>query len=130
MTEQHTNDGRFNFWLCEKCGQFTIGVHRDAGVTPFMIGCHARPSCDGTARSMFYPNYLPNGFPIPAVVHLEWYRPRSEQEFEEGLVLDDGADREWWANHVRNGGCMRRTLPGSYRHKEVTKFYAPQHGGC
>jgi hypothetical protein len=65
--------GARNAWKCEVCGGYTVAVHRDEGVTPFMIACRATVGCPGQARSRFYP---PEPWPdwVPPVAW-EWYRP-------------------------------------------------------
>lgn len=35
-------DPRINVYVCRKCGGYTVTVDVDEGVTPFMIGCHAK----------------------------------------------------------------------------------------
>lgn len=36
------NEPRINVYVCQKCGGHTVTVDVDEGVTPFMIGCHAK----------------------------------------------------------------------------------------
>lgn len=36
------SDPRINVYVCQKCGGHTVTVDVDEGVTPFMIGCHAK----------------------------------------------------------------------------------------
>lgn len=38
------NEPRINVYVCRKCGGHTVTVDVDDGVTPFMIGCHAKES--------------------------------------------------------------------------------------
>lgn len=38
------SDERINVYVCQKCGGHTVTVDVDEGVTPFMIGCHAKES--------------------------------------------------------------------------------------
>jgi len=46
MSEQ-----RINVYVCRKCGGHTVTVDVDHGVTPFMIGCHAREDTVHPAES-------------------------------------------------------------------------------
>ena len=88
--------GRENVYTCQDCGRHTTTIDRDAGVTPFMIGC---PFCDGDAYSAFYPKG-PRPAHVPPPTH-EWYRPSLWQR----LWLDR-AMRE----HVRLGGLVLREI--------------------
>ena len=118
---------RINVYVCQKCGGYTVTVDVDEGVTPFMIGCHAREfephpaeagqrafaealakegvrvkerlklRCDGMAYSSFYPRG-------PKPKHIgepkwEWYKPE-QGEFSE---LSRSA-----LEHVAKGGLLLR----------------------
>jgi hypothetical protein len=93
--------GAKNAWHCGECGRFTVAVHVDEGVTPFVIGCRATPGCQGLARSIFYP---PEPWPSWAPeAEWEWYRPTPSER--QGLAPEV---RE----HVREGGLLLRRIDG------------------
>lgn len=121
------SEPRINVYVCEKCGGHTVTVDVDEGVTPFMIGCHAKETephpaesgsrkfeellarigirvkeklklkCDGEAYSSMYPRG-------PRPPHIgepkwEWYKP-DQSEFSD---LSRGA-----LKHVAKGGLLLR----------------------
>lgn len=89
------NKIRWNAWTCQKCGQHTICVDVDRGVTPFMLRCRASDGCDGMATSAFYPDYaIPPGVP-----RWEWYRPGRLHR----LFIS-----RWEREHVKKGGLLLR----------------------
>ena len=45
------SEPRVNVYVCRKCGDHTVTVDVDEGVTPFMIGCHAKESTVHPAES-------------------------------------------------------------------------------
>ncbi len=86
-----------NQYTCDECRGTIVTVDRDEGVTPFMLGCRAKPGCTGLMRSSFYS--LPT-IPRPS---WEWYKP----QFEEELKKLDHQTRE----HVKLGGLLLRQIP-------------------
>lgn len=118
---------RINVYVCEKCHGHTVTVDVDEGVTPFMIGCHAKENeshpaesgskafeellkkegirvkarlklrCDGVAYSSFYPRG-----PKPSWTgepKWEWYKPEASEMSE----LSRSA-----LEHVDKGGLLLR----------------------
>ena len=95
--------GRENVYTCEKCGAMLTTVDRDAGVTPFMIGCRQRGdfvACDGMMRSACYPKG-PRPPWIGPPTH-EWYRPDATETARLGRHTRD---------HVERGGLFLRPIP-------------------
>lgn len=91
--------GRENVYTCQKCHTMRVTVDRDAGVTPFMIGCDL---CGGDMYSSFYPEG-PRPSHVPAPTH-EWYRPVGEE-----LEKIKSTDRSGW-HHVEQGGLLLRPI--------------------
>jgi hypothetical protein len=93
--------GKINAYTCEKCQKHTITVNRDAGTTPFLIGCKQPGSCNGTASSRFYrcsQELKPTW---------EFYKPTPEQV----AALDpDEPDTPWLIDHARRGGLFFRPI--------------------
>lgn len=90
--------GRVNAYVCRACGQSTVTIDRDSGITPFGIRCRAGTNgggCNGQAFSSMYrtdQNQRPT---------FEWYSP----DESERKRLDDGT-RE----HVKCGGLLIRPI--------------------
>jgi hypothetical protein len=74
--------GSINGWQCDKCHRLTIAIHRDEGVTPFMLACRAdgyeprspESTCDGMGVSCGYPVDPP-----PCPPEWEFFRPSKSQ---------------------------------------------------
>lgn len=100
--------GSINGWLCKKCSRLTIVIHRDEGVTPFVLACradgfdptHPMSSCDGFGESCGYPVDPP-----PRPPEWEFYRP-DDRELQ---LLDQKHPGMWF--HVKNGGLNIRRIP-------------------
>lgn len=96
--------GLINVYTCDKCGARHVTRNRDAGVTPFLIGCRAMVKagkgkmvqCDGLAQSCCY-HTNQNEKP-----RFEWYRPLADEM--------DGLDK-WSKDHTSKGGLLLRELP-------------------
>ena len=82
-----------NIYTCRKCGQETVTVDVDEGVTPFIIFCKVTKGCNGHAQSSMY-RVPPET--ADRATH-EWYKPPTMK----GLTL---AERE----HVERGGLLLR----------------------
>lgn len=67
-----------NGWYCPTCGQVTVVVHADAGVTPMMLACRATPDCDGVGQSLGYPPGVPSNEVLDTVAY-EWAVPSRTQ---------------------------------------------------
>lgn len=110
----HADGKTVNAWRCECCGFYTVGRHRDAGVTPFMLTCRAAfdPStgkpCRGEARSLFY---RISDAPAHPVAHVEFYRPHDTGELRTALASVKAEHRPWLVEHLVAGGCATRELP-------------------
>ena len=89
------DSNRLNIYTCSKCGEKTITIDRDNGVTSFQIPC---PKCNETAVSHFYKN-----IPKDAKPTWEWYRPTEEQC--KGL-----RKQEALLDHIFNGGLVLRKM--------------------
>jgi len=87
--------GRLNIYVCETCRGHIVTRDRDAGVTPFMVGCRATPGCDGMMKSSMY-----RVFDQSMAESHEWYRPDSGPE---GLSPGLRA-------HVEQGGLLLRPV--------------------
>lgn len=93
-TEQQSMIGRVNVYICGTCRFATVTIHRDDGVTPFMIPCqHA--NCGKPSYSTFYraPTQL-------APTH-EWYVPGVEETAALGSATKE---------HVAKGGLLLRPI--------------------
>lgn len=134
------SEPRVNVYVCQKCGGHTVTVDVDEGVTPFMIGCHAKETephpaesglrafeealakkgvrvkerlklkCDGMAHSSFYPKG-----PRPAHIgepKWEWYKPEQSEFSNLGRSA---------LEHVAKGGLLmrKRTSKAPVMHPEV-----------
>lgn len=98
--------GKINKYVCAKCGQPTITVDRDEGVTPFMLGCRATPGCDGMGTSSMYRTDQSQ-----RPTH-EWYMP---EEAEWRRLSKEMRE------HVKRGGlCIRRIAAEADPAKEPT----------
>jgi hypothetical protein len=123
------SEARINVYVCQKCGGHTVTVDVDEGVTPFMIGCHAREATVHPAESgdkkfaealerdlgvrikprdvkrkcdgMAHSSFYPRG-PKPSWIgepQWEWYKP-------EGAEL--AAMSKAMQEHVAKGGLAMR----------------------
>jgi hypothetical protein len=92
--------GALNAYWCEDCRQYTVVVHRDAGVTPMFLGCRATPRCNGMGRSMMY---APQPWPdhVPTTPTHEWYLPsdRAVRHMEPEM-----------RDHIERGGLELREV--------------------
>ena len=91
--------GQINAYTCIKCGEDTVTVNRDEGVTPFIIGCRAGfpDTCNGEARSQCY-----NVSQALVPTHV-WYRP--DEAETKRLEKRHG---EVTGEHIRQGGLWLR----------------------
>jgi hypothetical protein len=104
--------GVFNYWICEKCGQTTIGKHEHGGVTPFFLACRATKGCDGMATSRFYRVSQD----VKQKPHVIWYRVFSVEQFDQAMVGYEKASVRWFWEHHQNGGCLLRETEISSRY--------------
>lgn len=99
--------GSVNGWQCDKCHRLTIAIHRNQGVTPFMLACRAdgyepgspESTCDGMAVSCGYP-----ADPPPRPPEWEWYRPSRNQ------IKRYKRDNPDMYRHVTKGGLELRKI--------------------
>lgn len=115
-----------NAYTCEKCGRHTFTVTRDAGTTPFMIGCRANNvGCGGVARSNFGavpPDYRPDwewvkldgpGLDAEAAKHGGRYAAATRGHAAKGglfLRKLDAAGRERYGHKTRSDGGPPRPM--------------------
>lgn len=102
--------GAINPYRCDTCGGVTVTIHRDAGVTPFMIGCRVTPGCNGRAYSSFYPPVLAANL-VPRVV---WFRCAGEDELVAALRRYPRLVRHEVRRHHEMGGCLEQDLPARF----------------
>lgn len=98
--------GRVNVYLCETCRFATVTVHRDHGVTPFIIPCQHQ-GCGKRSYSTLYraPTHL-------APTH-EWYLPITSE-----IATLDPMTRA----HVEKGGLLLRPIDATTAPKGVLPF--------
>lgn len=84
------NNGLVNTYTCEACGERTVTVDREPGVTPFLTAC---PECNGLAQSA--------GYRVQQTLRPthEWYRPESIEGLNANTV-----------EHLRAGGPILRRI--------------------
>lgn len=92
-----------NGWYCSNCGQVTVVVHVDAGVTPMFLACRATPGCAGVGQSLGYPHDTPSNEVLATVAH-EWAVPSRSQMKAWKRAGDPMYD------HVARGGLVLRPL--------------------
>jgi len=92
-----------NGWYCSTCGQVTVVVHVDAGVTPMFLACRATPGCAGVGQSLGYPPIIPSNEVLDTVAH-EWAVPSRTQMKAWKRAGDPMYD------HVARGGLVLRPL--------------------
>ena len=83
--------GKLNVYVCEVCRGKTITRDLEAGVTPFLIQCRAKPGCKGHAQSLMY-----RCDQDLKETH-QWRLPKPSDILSEGEL-----------NHVANGGLLLR----------------------
>ena len=104
-TQTHGVEGNrpFNHYRRERCNNFTISKDLHAGVTPFLVRCHATAHCSGMAQSTMYRGpQTPEQAP-----HITWYAP-SPEELDAYLKDLDPMRREQVLDHVNQGGLLMR----------------------
>ena len=91
--------GMVNVYVCSICGFHTVTKNRDAGTTPFMIGCKNPRKCAGYAQSSFYrvrqtlePMFL-------------WIKP-TDDELQRFLADHDATQQQAILEHVKFGGLL------------------------
>lgn len=99
--------GSINLYTCEACRKVTVAIHRDAGVTPFMIGCRRTAGCQGNAVSSFYPPQLP----ATLVPHLVFFRCVDEDDLVVTLRKYPRRFRREMRDHHEQGGCFEHDVP-------------------
>lgn len=83
--------GSINAWQCDRCHNYLVARHADAGVTPMFLACR-RDNCEGRGVSLGYPN---------------------------GPVPDFLMSQLWWEWRKASTTQMKRwkrTDPGMYQH--------------
>jgi hypothetical protein len=88
--------GKKNIYTCEACRGHVVTVDKDAGTTPFMIGCKVTEGCNGKMTSSFY-----RVFDQKMAAAYEWYRPDATE-----ITTLDSATR----HHVELGGLLLRKI--------------------
>jgi hypothetical protein len=114
MTEQKkpvSLVGRKNIYQCQECLGIIATIDRDAGTTPFAIGCQARNGCKGTMQSAFYRVFE------AIQPTFEWYKP-DEVEIEK---LSAGS-----RHHVDMGGLLLRRIPNHEAIADAVKASLPR----
>lgn len=92
--------GAKNIYTCQTCRGQIVTVNRDAGTTPFMIGCEANnPSPWQPCRGVMYSSFYPAGLEALEPSH-EWYRPTTAGEKKQ---IPRGGEA-----HVAHGGLLLR----------------------
>lgn len=91
--------GAINAWRCDRCQQFTVAVHVDAGVTPMFLGCRADLICRGRATSLGYPPAIPKTLLLK--IRWEWYKPQGKELRKMSMEMQQ---------HVAAGGLAIRPL--------------------
>lgn len=86
--------GKVNIYVCEVCHGHIVTRDKDAGVTPFMIPCEAKPACKGKMVSSMY-----RVFDQTMAEDSEWYRPSAAQALS-----------PWEREHVEKGGLLLRKV--------------------
>jgi hypothetical protein len=94
---QNTFSGRYNGYICAKCGKGFLTLDVDPGVTPMFSRCFATEGCRGQARSMGYPDGEPDPSLGDPIIH--WVKP-SPAEFKK---LPRPVQE-----HVLRGGLVRK----------------------
>jgi hypothetical protein len=107
--------GEKNVYTCDKCGEYTVTVDKDEGVTPFTIRCRAKDhpikggmtivGCAGRARSACYrlAGVLGSAYSNP---EWEWYHPDAD-EMKRWAAHRFGPDV---VDHVERGGLLLRHI--------------------
>src|SRR6266702_8940342 len=88
-----------NCYRCNTCYGRTVTINDDCGVTPFIIGCKATPSCTGLMYSSF--GIVKPTDPAPTY---EWYRCDNSKQLK-------GLEKE----HHDKGGALLRKIKGNNR---------------
>lgn len=99
--------GKWNHYDCKVCGQTTIAMHEDDGVTPAFISCRATPDCTATAVSRMYLGPQTDD----QIPHVVWYRPADEAALQEALQeFPRPITRMQVREHYLMGGCLMREV--------------------
>lgn len=84
-------ENKINAYACDDCGNMTVTIDREHGVTPFLIDCTVK-GCNGMARSGFY------AVPQDLIPQYEWRKPTKTEYYQ--LPVSTRRD------HVDQGGLM------------------------
>ena len=105
---------RWNHYTCQKCGAVTIALHENEGVTPFMIGCHAKDTkgvrgarargCPGMAESCFFTGSQDE----KQKPHVIFFRPDDAMKAIEWINNQPERERAWLLDHYQKGGSLMR----------------------
>lgn len=100
MSKYGTNSSYpLNAYTCRECGERTVTIDVDDGVTPAMIRCRATAGCLGEAWSSWY---RATDLAESDATH-EWYRPNDDELERMSMAL---------RHHVAMGGLDLREAPG------------------
>jgi len=89
--------GRLNIYACEKCRGHIVTRDLHAGVTPFMLRCHATDGCAGMMKSSLY-----RVFDQSVRETHQWVRPAEGDDVDPRLF-----------GHIAMGGLILRQAPAS-----------------
>lgn len=90
-----------NVYKCEACGQLTVTLDHDNGVTPMFLGCRTTRDCGGRGVSSGYPPGEPPARILDALAWT-WYRPGPTE------LAWLRANEPGMADHVLRGGLALR----------------------
>lgn len=91
--------GAVNGYVCRVCQKLTMVEHVDAGATPMQLACLATEDCEGSARSIMYPDQKNIPERIRAAVKWQWYRPDKVEYAQLSPEMK---------HHVSQGGLVLR----------------------
>jgi hypothetical protein len=94
---QNSFAGRYNAYICGKCGKAYLTLDVDHGVTPMFGPCFATEGCGGQAHSLGYPEGDPPSYLGDAIIH--WVKPTAG-EYEKLSPSQK--------SHVKQGGLIRK----------------------
>lgn len=112
MNEFESMIGRENVYVCP-AGHRTWTIHRDHGVTPFMMRCRENSECGEMAQSRCYQEARGAHEPSP---RFEWYKPGEKEMKKLDPATKDHVERGGLLIRQREGGADRPPLPPGRRY--------------